>query len=136
MSDDRWFTMVLPNGKEAGRFQGKAPSRAAQKAGNEILKETKKSAVTVCLRETTRGAKNHAPRSYRVQRVRKSTPVDTGYATFKYDVTAKSLRKSKASKTKASKASKSKTPKKASKASKSKTPKKSASKAKKQSKGR
>ena len=142
--DDRTFTVVLRNGKEAGRFHSKAPLRAAQKAGNEILKATKARSTTVKLRETTRGCKKKE-RSYRVERVRKSAPVDVGYATFKYDVIAKSLNASpkKGSKASASKkatkrpaskgsaknSSKKATPKKASKkATPKKAPKKSASK--------
>jgi hypothetical protein len=97
---DRSFTVVHANGKEHGRFVAKTPARAAQKAGNEILKETKKSAVDVSIRETTRGAKSREPRAYRIQRQRKTAPVSTEYATFKFDVTSKSLNRKSKSKSK------------------------------------
>ncbi len=108
--------MVQANGNEHGRFVAKTPARAAQKAGNEILKETKKSAVDVSIRETTRGAKSREPRAYRIQRQRKTAPVSTEYATFKFDVTSKSLNRKSKSKSKPS------TPKKAASKPKASTP--------------
>jgi hypothetical protein len=113
---DRSFTVVQANGNEHGRFVAKTPARAAQKAGNEILKETKKSAVDVSIRETTRGAKSREPRAYRIQRQRKTAPVSTEYATFKFDVTSKSLNRKSKSKSKPS------TPKKAASKPKASTP--------------
>ena len=91
---DRSFTMVNSNGSDEGRFMGKTPARAAQKAGSEKLKNSKQNSVVVHIRETTRGCKKQEPRAYRVQRVRKTHPVETDYATFKYDIVAKSLRPS------------------------------------------
>jgi hypothetical protein len=92
--DDRTYTMVTSNGREVGRFVGKTPARAAQKAGSEKLRDSKQNSVVVHIRETTRGCKKQEPRAYRVQRVRKTHPVETDYATFKYDIVAKSLRPS------------------------------------------
>ena len=105
---DRSFTMVTSNGREVGRFVGKTPSRAAQKAGSEKLKDSKQNSVVVHIRETTRGCKKQEPRAYRVQRVRKAHPVETAYATFKYDIVAKSLRPSSKSSSKKSSSKKKK----------------------------